>query len=208
MKIAILGAESTGKSSLAQSLALVLESRATPAATISEALRDWCNTHARTPRPEEQWAIAQEQASRVDAATAQVVIADTTPLMTAVYSELLFGDTSLYPFALQHQSRYTLTLLTGLDLPWVADGIQRDSAQARARVDARLRQVLQQHALPHSMVYGTGQARTVHALQAMDHALSYPQPMASAETRWRWNCEKCSDPECEHRLFSTLVART
>ena len=24
---------------------------------------------------------------------------------------------------------------------------------------------------------------------------------------WRWLCDKCSDPECEHRLFSALVSR-
>ena len=22
-----------------------------------------------------------------------------------------------------------------------------------------------------------------------------------------WDCEKCSDPECEHRLFTSLVAQ-
>ena len=25
-------------------------------------------------------------------------------------------------------------------------------------------------------------------------------------TRWNWSCEKCSDPECEFRLFKGLVA--
>jgi hypothetical protein len=24
------------------------------------------------------------------------------------------------------------------------------------------------------------------------------------ETRWKWVCDKCSDPECEHRLFTGL----
>jgi hypothetical protein len=25
--------------------------------------------------------------------------------------------------------------------------------------------------------------------------------------RWTWNCDKCSDPECEHRLFTALRGR-
>ena len=30
-----------------------------------------------------------------------------------------------------------------------------------------------------------------------------PQP---TRTTWAWTCDKCSDPACEHRLFSDLVA--
>jgi nicotinamide riboside kinase len=89
----------------------------------------------RTGRP-----LPQEQARRVlTALDADVVIADTTPLMTAVYSHLLFDDESLYDFALAHQRIYDATLVTGLDLPWVADGLQRDGPKVREPVDALLR---------------------------------------------------------------------
>lgn len=49
------------------------------------------------------------------------MVADTTALMTAVYSDQVFGDVSLYRDALLEHTRYRLTLLTGLDLPWMAD---------------------------------------------------------------------------------------
>jgi hypothetical protein len=34
-------------------------------------------------------------------------VADTTPLMIAIYSDMLFDDKSLYDFALQHQRTTT-----------------------------------------------------------------------------------------------------
>jgi hypothetical protein len=80
--------------------------------------------------------IATEQARAVEQAPPGWVVADTTPLMTAVYSHMLFDDDSLYPMALAHQALYDSTLVTGLDLPWVADGLQRDGPHAREPVDA------------------------------------------------------------------------
>jgi hypothetical protein len=59
--------------------------------------------------------------------------------MTAVYSRCCSATDSLTPYAVQHRSVATLTLLTALDLPWVADGLQRDGPQVRAPVDARVR---------------------------------------------------------------------
>jgi nicotinamide riboside kinase len=102
MRIALLGAESTGKTRLADDLAVHLRRRGRSVAVVPEVLREWCQREGRTPRPEEQMAIAHEQESRVDAAaaTSQVVIADTTALMVAIYSAMLFEDGTLYQFAL------------------------------------------------------------------------------------------------------------
>ena len=53
------------------------------------------------PRRDEQAALAAEQSRRIEAAAAahDIVIADTTALMIAVYSEQVFGDRSLYAAA-------------------------------------------------------------------------------------------------------------
>jgi nicotinamide riboside kinase len=120
-RIALLGAESTGKSWLANELAAQLRSRGLRAIAVPEALRTWCERAGRAPRPEEQLAIAQEQERSVDAAglEADVVIADTTALMVAIYAGMLYEDGALYRFALERQRSYDATLLTGLDLPWI-----------------------------------------------------------------------------------------
>jgi len=205
--IALLGAESTGKTTLADALARALRDVGKRVVLVPEYLREWCHRAGRVPHADEQLHIAQEQARRVDAVhDADIVIADTTPLLTAVYSDRLFGDRSLYPFALEHQSRYAATLLTGLDLPWVADGLQRDGPHLRSTIDAGVRTALSDAGLGWRVVYGSGDNRLASALSALG-PLSYgaAPPLPKTATA-RWQCLNCDDAECEHRLFSRLKA--
>jgi nicotinamide riboside kinase len=202
LNIAILGAECTGKSSLLAALQTHWQVRGAKVHVVHEVLRQWCDQHDRTPLAHEQIAIAQAQAALAERATeADYLIADTSPLMTAIYSDVLFQDASLYPFALQHQRIYQHTLVTGLDLPWQADGIQRDGTAMRERIDARLREVLQREGLAFCMVYGHGPERMASALAVLEPSAS---ALAQTSTAWRWLCDKCSDSDCEHRLFSDL----
>jgi nicotinamide riboside kinase len=206
LNIAILGAECTGKSSLLAALQTHWQTRGAKVHVVHEALRQWCDQYGRTPLAHEQLAIAQAQAQAAlaeHATEAAYLIADTTPLMTAIYSDVLFQDPSLYPFALKHHRLYHRTLVTGLDLPWKADGIQRDGAAMRERIDARLRDVLQREGVSFSMVYGQGAQRLAGALAVLEPGAS---TLPRARSSWRWLCDKCSDADCEHRLFSDLQA--
>jgi nicotinamide riboside kinase len=208
MKIAILGAECTGKTVLAKALSEALASPDVGAHWVAEVLRAWCEQQGRTPQGHEQIAIAHAQALAIETAPpCAFLIADTTPLMTAIYSDLLFKDASLYDFALRHHQCYDLTLVTGLDLEWLPDGIQRDGPHARHMVDNRLREVLQQHAIPYTVVYGHGALRAANAVQAVHRCAKAPSLTTTGASAWQWNCETCSDAHCEHRLFSDLLVR-
>lgn len=214
-RIAILGAESTGKSWLANALEGVMQSRGLCVHKIDEALRHWCEREGRTPLAHEQLDIAQIQAQAVTRIPQGVVISDTTPLMTAVYSHLLFADESLYPMALAHQALFDQTLVTGLDLPWVADGLQRDGPQVRGPVDTLVRQALEGAGIAYRVVYGQGHQRLNNALLALglpgeDEASRMTRENAQFainEGRTVWQCNECSDPECEHKLFTGLMAK-
>jgi nicotinamide riboside kinase len=221
MKIALLGAESTGKTQLAHELAAHVKSQGQTAIAIDEYLREWCEQHARTPRQGEQQHIAQTQQERIEAAAnkASWVFADTTPLMTAIYSEFIFQDASLTKAALTYQTSFDLTLITGLDMPWQADGIQRDGEHVRAPIDALLRHHLQSAGIAFEVIYGSGEQRTSKALQAIARSSSQPDTIKSVAApaintpatesndlkKWQWRCEKCSDPEREHQMFRRLV---
>jgi nicotinamide riboside kinase len=217
VKIAILGAESTGKSELVMQLEKHFQAQGKSVQHIPEYLRTWCDAEKRTPRKEEQLAIAKEQIRQIDASSKvasdiAILLADTTALTIAVYSDLLFNDTSLYDMALVHQRTFDATLLMGLDLPWVADGIQRDGAHLREPVDAALRAALTRGSINFQVVYGAGEARLEHALRCLkttteskadDQALNdKPQKLRN------WVCERCSDPVCEHRLFRDLLKQS
>ena len=199
--VALLGAESTGKTTLAVQLAEQLQGRGLSIAVVPEALREFCEQRGRTPFEHEQADLAREQTRRIALAGAshQVVLADTTAVMIAVYSDYIFNDPSLYADAVAAHRSVNLTLLTSVDLPWVADGVQRDGEHVRAPVDALIRQTLSAAGLSHSVVQGKGDARWQSALAAVDHALLVAQANASGQPRkpWRWVCEKCDDGDCE-----------
>lgn len=223
LRIAIVGAESTGKSQLATELQQALLSLDTSrpqgfsVAVVPEVLRQWCDEKGRVPNPQEQGWVAREQERRVAEAAAShdLVIADTTSLMTAIYSEHVYGDAALYPEAQAAQNAYALHLVTGLDIAWVADGIQRDGPHVREHVDARVRHHLRLWERPHATVWGQGQARLQSALQALARLLQRElcvdvSPLLADPSRlegagWKWVCERCSDGACEHQLFRQLV---
>jgi nicotinamide riboside kinase len=205
--IALLGAESTGKTTLAQDLRTALAGDAPRIAVVDEYLREFCDAQRRTPRPDEQAAIAGEQTRRIAHAAAEhdIVIADTTALTIAVYSEYLFSDGALVKPAQRAQSGYALTLLTALDIPWQADAHQRDGPHVREPVDRLLRAALAGAELPFSVVCGTGPLRLANALAAVRSALRMGRASADANAqsaqRWQWVCERCGDAQCERHAL-------
>ena len=212
--VCLLGGESTGKSTLAQALQHRLERvHGLRVLLVSEYLRTWCEEKGRAPEVDEQAAIANEQGLRIGEAAQQpgidLVIADTSALMVAVYSELYFADASLLPDARAEQARYALNLLMGLDLPWTPDGLFRDSPAVRDATDTLLRRELDAARLPYQTIYGQQDARLQQALRAVGRWLSLnllPADQALTEGRTPWRCDNCSDPDCERRLFTGLVS--
>jgi nicotinamide riboside kinase len=214
LRIAIVGAESTGKTALAQALAERLAADTGLSTTwVPEWLRQWCDNTGRTPLAHEQPAIARAQHERIEAAAAthQVVVCDTTALMTAVYSRWVFGDRSLEDRAASLHRAMDITLLTAVDLPWVADGLQREGPQVREPVDALLRELLLAYRLPFALVAGQGPARLEAAVDAVAPLLRARTEAGSglfSRLRDRnrgpaartWRCEGCDDPGCERRL--------
>jgi len=179
LRIAILGAESTGKTTLAGELARALAASGRwRVAFVDEWLRGWCEREGRTPRRDEQAAIVEEQHRRIEVAAAghDIVVCDTTAVMTTLYSRLLFDDRSLDARALELHRTSALTLLTALDLPWVADGLFRDGDYVREPVDDMLRGWLHERALPFAVIGGSGPSRLAQALAAV-------QPLLRAATR-------------------------
>jgi nicotinamide riboside kinase len=207
LKIAILGAESTGKSGLGKRLEQHFQALGKSVQHIPEHLRAWCERAKRTPRQGEQLAIATEQARRIATASAcDILLADTTALTVAVYSDLYFNDLALYDMALAaHQRTFDATLLMGLDLPWVADGMLRDGAHMREPVDTLLRTALARGGIPFQVVYGTDESRLQNALRCLDAAAEDMALQNRPQRLRNWVCERCSDPECEHRLFRDLL---
>jgi nicotinamide riboside kinase len=149
-----------------------------------------------------------------------VVVCDTTALMTRSTAAWCSATARLTTGPLQqHRQSVHLTLLTALDLPWVADGLQRDGPQVRGPVDAALRDLMSGGGVAWSLVSGRDDARVASALDAATPLLrARARPGSGLFTRlaerdaaqpgWQWVCEKCDAPECEHRLMRSRSGGT
>lgn len=83
------------------------------------------------------------------------------------------------------------------------------AAASPSPIEDMIRQALLDAKLNFAVVHGEGEEQLGNAWNAIDAAAtadgrSPATPEGTAA--WSWACEKCSDPACEHRLFSDLVA--
>ena len=102
-------------------------------------------------------------------------------------------------------TRHDLTVLMGLNalLP---------SAIAS---DQSIRLALAQTGTAYEVLYGTTQERLAQALQMVEKRLVKPSTasqlphiqIAPTYKPWVWLCDKCSDPQCEHKLLTQLLAQ-
>jgi hypothetical protein len=130
-------------------------------------------------------------------------ITDAPPLMAAIHADLLHTNPAGHAAALSQHRIYDLTLLTGLDLACPAERPTPEEPLSREAVDAQLRRALTQGAIAYAVIYGQGPARVQAALQAIaSRRDDRIRPGADRLRQWQSACEKCSDPACEHRLFT------
>ena len=162
LRVAILGAESSGKSTRAATLAGRFDTVWVP-----EYLREFVETEGRVPVAGDQFLIASTQVAREREASASahgVLICDTTPLMTVLYSRHYFGGEDAPLAALAASTQYDLTLVTAPDTPWVADGLQRESEAVRQLIYRQLLDELVARGIAHHILHGTLEQRLVQTM--------------------------------------------
>ena len=174
--ICILGAESTGKTTLARALGAEFG-----CPWVAEYLREFCDVRGRTPTLGEQRLILEAQCASEEAAQqlalqqgAPWVFCDTAPLLTAVYSDFIFADRSLHERARALHARYALTLLLEPDLAWVADGLQRDGEHVRTPVTRSLRIELDAIQAHYVGIAGYGPQRLRSGIKAVNSLKAGP----------------------------------
>ena len=110
---------------------------------------------------------------------------------------------------------FDLILLAGVETPAPAPckaGL--DAAPDPEVADHSIRTALALAGVSYRVLYGTAGERLAHALQAMESLMptagrprQAARPGGLKNQPWVWMCEKCSDPQCEHRLLTALLAQ-
>ena len=180
VKVAVLGAACTGKTALTRALKQ----------TLTPALSDSLASNGAVDAP--GWYITDES-------PLQIWLASQTP--QSLQAEQ--ADATGFQAVLTQQRGFDHHLLLALDIPAPLAAGTAHSAAQRQQMDALLRSTLVQAGLPFQVIYGLGEQRLAQALAA----LGKPAAESGAGRKpWVWVCDKCSDPVCEHRLLSDLLA--
>ena len=169
ISICFHGAESTGKSALAQQLSRELDCPWVP-----EYGRTYCEERGTDLAMANLLAIAAGQARAVEAAQANhppLILLDTDQLMTAAWAEMLFGT---IPGELLTYPKADLYLLFTPDVPWIDDGTRFfGKGPLRSRFAALAERVLVQCAVPYQTIAGTWTEREVAVQAAIGRVLAH-----------------------------------
>ena len=174
-RVVVLGAESTGTTTLARALA-------------DRYATEWVPEHGRAVSLERlaegrfgEWAhedfhaIARRQQADEDAVARRagpLLVCDTDALATCVWEERYLGASTPDTEALAAARRYDLYVLTGDDAPFVQDGV-RDGEAIRGRMTRRFRERLAERPEPWIEVRGPHAARMEQAAAAVDGVLRW-----------------------------------
>jgi HTH-type transcriptional repressor of NAD biosynthesis genes len=171
-RIAIVGAESTGTTTLAEGLA-----RHYGSVSVLEYGRDYCagldDLFTHEWRTEELIDIACEQNRREDLAAREanrVLICDTDSFATGVWHERYVGCRSAEVEALSTGRRYAHHFLTDVDIPFVQDGL-RDGEQIRHSMHRLFVERLLEAGRPFTVVSGSPAERMEQAVAVVDGIL-------------------------------------
>ncbi len=168
--VAILGAESTGKTTLCRDLAEYFDSLWVPEYMRTYLQAKW-NQQQATCNWEDLLPIAQGQIDNENKLAEQVaqttqknnadkgyLFCDTSLFELMIYANWYYGDSpnALTQAALSHH--YDLILVTAVDIPWVADDL-RDSPYDRQAITTRIENELNYYNKPFKRIGGDRKQR-------------------------------------------------
>jgi HTH-type transcriptional repressor of NAD biosynthesis genes len=160
-KVVILGAESTGKTVLANQLAAHFQ-----ASLVAEAGRDLIAS-SESFSVDDLYAVAQEHARRIYQAQtgpSPLLIIDTDVHITLSYGRLIYGQELQVSPEVYALNRANLYLYLNPDVPFVQDGTRLPAAE-RLALDASHRHTLRHYGVEVEEISGTWAERLQRAIQ-------------------------------------------
>jgi nicotinamide riboside kinase len=176
IRVALIGPECTGKTSLAEDLAHHYGVPWSP-----EYARAFVDAH---PRDVEYADVAAIGRGQLDAETfaieramaqgARLVIHDTDLVSTLVYSQHYYSDCPAWIAPQAHSRLAQLYLLHDIDVPWVEEGFQRAAPDRRIELLALFQDTLARMGAETQRIAGSWSERREQAVAAIDGLLARP----------------------------------
>jgi HTH-type transcriptional regulator, transcriptional repressor of NAD biosynthesis genes len=165
LTVCLIGPECTGKTTLAQRLAVRFG-----VPWVREFAREYALRAGRMLTFEDVEPIARGQMALEDAAANDgLIILDTDLISTVVYSGYYYDQCPLWIGREAKARKADLYLLTDIDVPWTADDV-RDSAATRAALHREFSVTLAAFGARFVVIRGDRDVRFAAAVKAIDHA--------------------------------------
>ncbi len=164
-KIAIVGPESTGKSTLAQALADHYNTVWVP-----EYARGYLNQLIHPYEQSDLTKIAHGQLRLEDEwikTASGLLICDTNLVVIKIWSEFKFGNCSEEIIEKMQNRKYDLHLLTDIDLPWQPDP-QREHPDKRQELFERYEAELKKQKIKYAVISGADEDRLERAIEVVN----------------------------------------
>ncbi len=165
-RVVVIGAESTGKTTLARDLAQHFST-----AWLPEYGREYIDEKNAPPELEDIMKIAVEHVRREDVLAQKankVLICDTDLIVTSILSEYYFKTCPGWVADESHRRKYSLYVFTDIDIPWEEDAIQREGPEEREMLHVRFLAELVSRKLDFITVSGTPEQRLKKAAQEIE----------------------------------------
>jgi NadR type nicotinamide-nucleotide adenylyltransferase len=163
-RIAVLGAESTGKTTLSRSLALRFHTE-----WVQEYAREYMSKHPGDYSADDIVAIAKHQLEEEDRLMKKAdhfIFTDTEFIIAKIWCEDVFSHCPEWLNEQVKNHRYDLYLLTSNDLPWVADPV-RVNPQRRDYFFNLYKRMLDENNFPYEIITGRYEARLLSGINAV-----------------------------------------
>ncbi|PVH24827.1 AAA family ATPase [Sphingobacterium corticibacter] len=170
LKIAVVGPESTGKSTMAKKLAERYQTVCVP-----EYARYYCqnldNKYTLQDEVNMYYGQVALEESLIPLASNGLLIADTTIMTIKIWSDHLFGHTPEEVLNEIKLRKYDFYLLMDIDLPWEDDPL-RDFPEQRPHFLEVWKKELSQLNANYSLISGQGEARLENGIAAVQSFLA------------------------------------
>lgn len=166
LRVVVTGSECTGKTTLARELAAHYDT-----GWVSEYARAYVSGVRRALTPADVEPIARGQVAAEDAVARgaqRLLIQDTDLVSTLVYSRHYYGECPGWIADAARSRLANLYLLLHPDVPWIAEGLQRDRPEGRERIHALFEETLRSLGARIVDVRGSWDARRAAAVTAVD----------------------------------------
>lgn len=164
-RIAIIGPESTGKTTLARDLAAYFKTEWVP-----EYARQYLNELGREYVREDLKSIAEGQLMlerQQEEKSGSLLICDTNLIVIKVWSEHKYGKIDRWIAEQAEKRKYHFYFLTACDVPWEHDDL-RENPDDREEIFARYKSFLEKNDLPYQILEGSHKERMKKSIEIIN----------------------------------------